>query len=371
MEINEAKSKLFKILKNKSKVFIITGKNSFYKTRANKIFSQLFKTKKIQFYFKEGFVPEIKELKIISNLIFQFNPDIILGIGGGTVLDYSKIVSCVPTSEINKKKIILGKIKFLKKYLVCAIPTTAGSGAEVTSNAVIYIGNKKYSFESSSLLPDHFLLIPSFVLGANKKIKASSGFDTISQAIESLISLRSTDQSVIYAKKSLNFSIKYFSDFLTKPNNTNSLKMSLAANFSGKAINISKTTAPHAVSYPFTSYFGISHGHAVSLTIDKFLLFNYQNIAYSNSNFSLKNRYEILFGLTKTKNIIELILFLKQLKRNANLVDDFKKLNIDIRRHCPMIINDVSTLRLKNNPIKLEKVDLKNILLSKNKEFYV
>ena len=147
--------------------------------------------------------------------------------------------------------------------------------------------------------------------------------------------------------------------------------MSLAANFSGKAINISKTTAPHAVSYPFTSYFGISHGHAVSLTIDKFLLFNYQNISYSNSNFNLKDRYETLFRLTKTRNINELIFFLKKLKKSANLEDDFKKLNIDIKKHYPKIISDVNTLRLKNNPINLQKVDLKNILLSGNKGFNV
>ena len=65
-------------------------------------------------------------------------------------------------------------------------------------------------------------------------------------------------------------------------------KNALASNLAGKAINISKTTAPHAVSYPFSTLFGISHGHAVSLTFEKFLLFNYQNINYSSSNFDLK-----------------------------------------------------------------------------------
>ena len=54
--------------------------------------------------------------------------------------------------------------------------------------------------------------------------------------------------------------------------------MCLAANLSGRAISISKTTAPHAVSYPFTSFFNISHGHAVSLTLNKFLMFNYKNL---------------------------------------------------------------------------------------------
>ena len=86
--------------------------------------------------------------------------------------------------------------------------------------------------------------------------------------------------------------------------------MSLAANLSGKAINISRTTAPHAVSYPFTAHFGISHGHAVSLTIEKFLKFNYDKINYSNSNFDLNKRYENIFDtfVTASKTFFTVIL---------------------------------------------------------------
>ena len=139
--------------------------------------------------------------------------------------------------------------------------------------------------------------------------------------------------------------------------------MCLSANLSGKAINISKTTAPHAVSYPFTSYFKISHGHAVSLTLEKFLMFNYNNINYSKANFNLKDRYKTLFKITKTNSIIELILFLKKLKREANLEDDFKKMNIDIEKNLSKILKGVNELRLKNNPINLTKNDISNILL--------
>ena len=70
--------------------------------------------------------------------------------------------------------------------------------------------------------------------------------------------------------------------------------MCLAANLSGKAINISKTTAPHAVSYPFTSYFGVSHGHAVSLTLNKFyyLIIKYHNCS---QDFDLKKDLKFYF----------------------------------------------------------------------------
>ena len=95
--------------------------------------------------------------------------------------------------------------------------------------------------------------------------------------------------------------------------------MCLAANLSGKAINISKTIAPHAVSYPFTSYFGISHGHAVSLTLNKFLIFNYNKMNYSKSGLNLRKRYKILFSATKTRSITQLDLLLKDIKKQASL----------------------------------------------------
>ena len=66
------------------------------------------------------------------------------------------------------------------------------------------------------------------------------------------------------------------------------------ANLAGRAINISKTTVPHAVSYPFTSNYGISHGHAVSLTFEKFFKFNYFNKHKSSANFDLQKRFEFV-----------------------------------------------------------------------------
>ena len=80
-----------------------------------------------------------------------------------------------------------------------------------------------------------------------------------------------------------------------------------AANYSGKAINITKTTAPHAVSYPFTAHYGISHGHAVALTFNDFMKFNFENTEKSITKFSLKGRMKILFKLTETQNLTELI----------------------------------------------------------------
>ena len=350
-----------------NKVLIICGKISFEKSGANKILKDLLKTKQTNFFHKNFSYPDISELKSIIAEIKKFSPDFIIAVGGGSVLDYAKIANVLVDSENIEEEVINSTYQIKKKFTkLIAIPTTAGSGAEVTTNAVIYINKMKYSVEGPLLRPDYFFLIPELVIGASKKIKSSAGFDAISQAIESIISKKSNDKSLIFAKKSLEISLKNYLNHIENPDNNNTSAMCMAANLAGEAISISKTTAPHAVSYPFTSYFNVSHGHAVSLTLNEFLLFNYENKKIASCDFNLNERYKLIFNLTRTNNINELNLFLKILKERANLTDDFKKLGIDISGNLDVLLSNINVQRLKNNPVNLHVNDIRNILLKKN-----
>lgn len=363
---NSKYSDFSELINNKKfeKIFIITGENSFYKSGASKLIK--FPKKKIlKFFFKKSQFPEFFELSLILKEVDKFKPDIILAIGGGAVIDYSKIVSIFNYKYIkNLKNKLLGyqNISNKKIYSLIALPTTAGAGAEVTSNAVIYIRGVKYSVENLLLIPNYHFLIPELVIKNPKTLKSSAGFDAIAQSLESLISLKSDETSVLYAKKSLELSLKNYLPFIQKPNLENSTKMLISSNLAGKAINISKTTAPHAVSYPFSSMFGISHGHAVSLTLEKFLFFNFLNLNQSLSNFDLSKRYKIIFRLFRVRNIKELCQKIKYMKTKANLTDSYKKLGIDINSCSDQILNQINVLRLKNNPVLLNKNDIKKIL---------
>ena len=136
-------------------------------------------------------------------------------------------------------------------------------------------------------------------------------------------------------------------------------------NLSGKAISISKTTAPHAVSYPFTAHFGISHGNAVSLTLNEFLIFNYKNLKKSDVKFNLKKRFEILFKLSKTKSINEMVNFIEEIKRKAKTEASFKKIKLPSRVMIPKILSGINIDRLSNNPVKLSIEDVRKIIESK------
>ena len=141
--------------------------------------------------------------------------------------------------------------------------------------------------------------------------------------------------------------------------------MAEAACYSGKAINITKTTAPHAVSYPLTAHFNLSHGHAVSITLNDFLKFNYEKAKFSQSVFNLKERYNLIFSLTKTNNMHELDKYLNYLKSKVKLEQNFLKLGININKKLDLILEGVNVLRLKNNPVKLDKSDLAKVFLNK------
>ena len=348
------------------KIFILCGNKSLVISGAEKFLEAEFKNKEIKIFKKNSEIPILEELIEIIKQIRNFKPNLILAIGGGAVIDYAKIANVVDVKPDLSELIVNYTYPFKDKYTKLAvIPTTAGSGAEVTSNAVIYVDGIKHSFESNLLIPDNFFLIPEFLISAPNKIKASAGFDSIAQALESLISKKSNDQSVEYASKSLRISTNSYISFLNEPNLKNATEMSIAANLAGKAINISKTTVPHATSYPFTSLFNISHGHAVGLFFEKFFKFNYINLDKSEVSFDLKKRFDLIFNLFDVPNIDNFSSKISLIKSQAKLEDDMKLLNIDLEKNMEKIIGGVNLLRLGNNPIKINGDDITNILLQK------
>ena len=354
-----------KFINDKSfkKVFVLCGKKSFVSSGAGNALKDMLSKKDTRIFYKNSELPIVEELIEIINSIKNFKPDLILAVGGGAVIDYAKISNVTDVRPDLIDLIVNYSYPFKQKYTQLAvIPTTAGSGAEVTSNAVIYVDGIKHSFESELLIPDYFFLIPEFLISAPNTIKASAGFDAIAQALESLISKKSTDQSVGFATESLKVSINSYISFLDNPNFKNAAEMSIASNLAGKAISISKTTVPHATSYPFTSLFNISHGHAVSLFFERFFKFNYNNINKSETSFDLKKRFDLIFNLFNVSNIDNFNSKISLLKRNAKLEDDVNKLNIDLNKNSEIIIKGINLLRLGNNPVKIDGKDIFKII---------
>jgi alcohol dehydrogenase len=349
--------------KKYEKILIVAGATSFFTSKVNIIIDKFTQNKKTLIFFKKKKLPEIEELQSLIDTIKNFNPNLIISIGGGAVLDLAKVANSLVFEKNIKKNIVNNSYTTNNFCELLAVPMTAGTGAEVTTNAVIYIKNKKFSVEGELVKPTHMALLPELIIRNKKKnIITSSAFDCFAQSVESMFSKRSNQKSVNFSKKSIKIFLGNYKKFMSNRSIDKAYSMCLASYYSGKAISISKTIAPHAVSYPFTSYFNVDHGHAVSLTFESFLEHNFNNLEYSTSNFNLEERYKILFNLLNVKNIFELVKKIKIIKKDLSLKDKLSSINSKIPNNLNLIVKDVNLQRLNNNPIDIQKKDIINIL---------
>lgn len=349
------------------RVFLVTGEKSFQLSGAQRIINEM-KSHYDFFRFSQFEKnPNISDLKTGIQKYKEFRPDMTMAIGGGSVLDMAKLINILanqdaqPESYIKKEKGIQRRGK-----PVMAIPTTSGSGSEATHFAAIYINEKKYSLAHEFLLPDFSLLNHELTYRLPKHLTASTGIDALSQAIESYWNVNSTSESKEYARKSIKLILDNLKESVHCPNNKNRKNMMVAANLAGKAINITKTTAPHAISYILTSKWGLPHGHAVGLTLGEFLVFNSKvskrDCADPRGPLYIKTTLQEINKmfhsptpeLTRDK--------IHQLMRNIHLDYKLGSLGITSKEDKELIIDSVNYERLKNNPRKLNQEQLRRII---------
>ena len=153
-----------------------------------------------------------------------------------------------------------------------AIPTTAGTGAESTQFAVCYIDGVKHSISDKTILPDKVILYPPFTYQNSRYLTSCTGFDALAQSIEAFWNVNSTLESDRCALSAIRLIYPLLIKDVLSP--VERALLLRGANEAGKAINITRTTVPHALSYTLTSKYGYPHGHAVALTFPFFLKYN-------------------------------------------------------------------------------------------------
>jgi alcohol dehydrogenase class IV len=148
-----------------------------------------------------------------------------------------------------------------------AVPTTSGTGSEATHFAAIYVDGKKVSVSHPMLRPWAAILDERLHRAMPRPLAAVTGLDALGQAMESLWAVGSTEESRVYAAAGLKLIAGSLVASGVEADADARRAMMLGAHLAGRAINISKTTASHAMSYQLTQRFGIAHGHGVALTL--------------------------------------------------------------------------------------------------------
>ena len=351
------------------KILLVTGKGSYKKSGSEEKLIQYLGDAVIKRFFDFEPNPNIKDVEVGINIISSFKPDLVIAVGGGSVIDIAKLINIFAVHVAKEKEIyeFVNESSSVKQagLPLIAIPTTSGTGSEATHFAVVYIGNKKYSFAHEYVLPNFSIIDPSLSYSNPAYIKACSGFDALSQAIESFWAVGSTEESRSYSREAIKIILSSIEMAVLESDKKSMDRMSLAANLAGKAINISKTTAAHAVSYPITKFLGIPHGHAVALTLGSFFVIN-SHYSESQLNDSRGIQYfdniskELLnlFDCSESEQVSQrLNQIMANIGLEANLKSIFSKKNIDYE----LIKKEINLERLNNNPVKVNSSQIENL----------
>jgi len=353
---------------NANKVFLVSGKGSYMKSGAKELFRPSFSNLNVLRFSDFDTGPEIEGLERGVSLFRQFDPDVVVAVGGGSIIDMAKLIlSTASTIDSNILDILEAK-EIYKNIALIAIPTTAGSGSEATQFAVLYVDGVKHSVDSPALLPDHAVLDSTLTQSMSAYQAAVSGIDVLCQAIESYWSVNSTEESKDYSEMAIKLVLNNISISVNDCTPESRKEMLRAAHYAGKAINITRTTAPHAMSYILTSQYGIPHGQGVALTLGSVFSINIdcknrvlnelRGCSYLEK--TMQSLCEI-FECVDSKGFISK--FTKILK-SIGLKSTFSQLNIDIDEAAvERIVNNINVDRLKNNPVAITKDDIRLLIM--------
>ena len=346
---------------NPKSILVVTGKTSFLKCGAKNKLEPILKNYNYTRFFDFEENPKIEDVEKGVDIFNKNKCDFIIAVGGGSAIDIGKLINFFNKKTKPYENVFKTRLTEKDKFTFVAIPTTAGAGSEATHFAVVYANKLKYSIADHNLLPDMALIDHSFLKSQSKHQMVVSGLDAFCQGIESYWSVNSDEESLIYSTKAISLSWRNLRKCIEGVDVSD--KLSKAAYFAGKAINITKTTGPHALSYGFTTNYGIPHGHAVALFLPFFINFH-KNIDRE----SVSDIRGHAFVLAKMKSIAE-ILSIDYDNMESEIIKLLTELGIQINFR-KLKINDtdfLSTLkginqdRLKNNPRFLVDKDLMDI----------
>ena len=281
--------------------------------------------------------------------------DAVLAIGGGSSIDVAKCIKLY--SSMNDTKVYLEQEYKENDVTLIAIPTTSGTGSESTRYAVIYYEGKKQSVTHDSIVPNYAILDYRNLVTLPLYQKKCTMLDAMCQSIESWWSVNATEESREYSRQALNTLMFNMKDYLANKDDGNA-QMLEASNYAGKAINITQTTAAHAMSYKLTSLYGIPHGRAVFMCLP-FIWKLMEERSILPDVFS-----DIAYTLGYTC-VADAIGYLESL--NEQLFENDKVTmnegDIDI------LVKSVNPTRLKNNPLELTEDMIRSLYMDIIKKY--
>lgn len=347
-------------------VFFVADEPAYKFSGAEKALSSLLQEYKVTWFSDFELNPKIEDVERGVALLRGNPPDLVIGLGGGSALDMAKLIAGCGAGTAQPAEYVTGTVPMEHQIPpVIAVPTTSGTGSEATHFAVVYIKGEKFSFAHSQLLPDVALIDPQLTWSLPPRTTASCGLDALCQCVESVWAVGATDESIKFASEGFALAFRHLEKAVLNPDAESRLAMAKAAHLSGKAINISKTTAPHALSYGITSRYGVPHGMAVALTLGAFLEYNSEMTTYdcidTRGLEHVQKRIDHIISLMDCNSPVQAANRVRSLLRAINCPVCLKDAGIP-KNDLLAISESVNTERLSNNPRQIDIQGLQQLL---------
>jgi alcohol dehydrogenase len=357
LNLRDCRERMVNDISNYNSILIICSESALKRFKQDHILKSFFKLKNISIEHNFSSNPALDEILEISQKYISQNFDTIIGMGGGSSMDVAKILSAtIPALKLghNINDLLNNPclIDFVQVIDCFHLPTTAGTGSEVTPFATIwdYGQNIKKSLSHKSLFAKK-VYIDSFLIESTPlNILQSTGLDALNQAFESLWNINSNEISKLYAIQAIELSLLSL-PFINQVNVNSTISNMLCSSSlnAGIAISHTRTAICHSISYPLTLHFNIPHGYACAFTMLEVYDFNKDAIKKDIDNIESK------LSLNIRKSIEEILTLFK-------VEDIFNEYMGDKKSVLCLEKEMITKGRFENNIIPCPKADLVKII---------
>ena len=221
--------------------------------------------------------PTFSDFKMLMQKVAPFDPDIVIGIGGGSVLDIAKLVAAQLENEQQLNEYVgIGLLKGRKKKLIC-VPATSGTGSEVSPNAILVDDgdNQKKGIISPFLVPDIVYVDPFLTISVPPSITAATGLDALTHCLEAFTNKFAQPMIDIYAYEGMRLIAANIVAAVNNGGDTEAReKVAMGSLLGGFCLGPVNTAGVHALSYPLGSMFHLAHGLSNALLLPFVMEYN-------------------------------------------------------------------------------------------------
>ena len=354
------------------RALLISGRTSFAASGAARILPLLERMVSLRRWEEHRPNPTAVDIATGLTAASAHRPDVIIGVGGGSTLDTAKLVAALVAvedgSDVERVERLIRRheVAEARHVRLILVPTTSGSGAQVTHFATVYVGTIKHSVTGAALLPDRIVLDPALAMSGSVHQRAVSGIDALAQAIESFWAVGGDERSRSDAEAALRLLLPALVTFAHHPDPASAEAMASGSQLAGEAINRSRTTIPHALSYALTQQVGLAHGHAVAHTLPAVLARHLTagpgSLVGLTPNEHRGNMRRLLDALGVADRDAG-VLRVEEIVRDLGLRDPERSRHTAIAAQVETLARSIDPVRARNNPVQFARADLRAILL--------